>query len=316
MENKIIIQCHDCGQKLRLPSYKNKTILVKCSNCNKSFELDFNLYRRKRILILVGLIIVTIGICGGGYYLAVGKISEVKASYDKKLLDYENKRSKNLIKLKNKHKTELKKYNISYRSIFHKRALLEYKAIWDSRKKRDNKYALTIREKALLEMQAISLDRERTIEDKIEKIARKASPNNSEIIVTSKIGGFMLDVNFNMSEMTSGESGSRTKHHDKKTLQNEVIKIISRVEKDVYTFCKDFRLESLRIGLKHGIVKKIGLKHKIEEVIILYKTSLKIQGNAIAELKENPFLDIYSNPKFRNIMIDEFPNIEISTHAD
>ena len=53
--------------------------------------------------------------------------------------------------------------------------------------------------------------------------------------------------------MTSGEEGSRTKHHTIDSLKREVIEIISRVSKDMYDHCGQKGIGSIAAACTHGV---------------------------------------------------------------
>jgi len=87
----------------------------------------------------------------------------------------------------------------------------------------------------------------------IKAVALEASPKGSDIDVDESLQGLSLRIDFDMSSMTSGEHGTRTKHTTKESLKKEVITLISRVTNDVFQFCRDFDLEAI-YGLLYGLL--------------------------------------------------------------
>jgi hypothetical protein len=114
-----------------------------------------------------------------------------------------------------------------------------------------------------------------------------------------------------MSSTTSGEQGTRTKHHTKESLRKEVISLISRVTNDIFQFCKDLEITSIHVGCRHFITIENQYGSKRDENTVLYK--IHIQKNRVQELTDNPFLDVYSTTRHFEVEIDDFENIEITT---
>ncbi len=210
--------------------------------------------------------------------------------------------------LKSKYDTAVAQINVSELSA---KAKTHYEEIWQERKNLDTKYAITPREKAQLEMLALSKDKTKSIEDIIRAVALKAAPMNSAINVHVSSVGYNLDIDFDMSELSSGEEGVRTKHDTVDSLKRDVIRLISKVTNDVYQFCQNLDLESIAIGCRHFVDQYEG-EYKVslgKRNIVLYK--VKIYRKDLSELKNNPFLDIYSTTKYFNIEEDDFPNLKI-----
>lgn len=143
---------------------------------------------------------------------------------------------------------EIKNINIAE---LNRNAIKHYENIWQERKTFNSKYAMTAREKAQLEMLNLSKDRTKNIEEIIKEIALKTAPRNSSVNVYTSASGFNLDINFDMSELTTGEEGVRTKHDNVDSLKQDVVRLISKVTNDVYQFCQGLDLESISIGCRH-----------------------------------------------------------------
>jgi hypothetical protein len=190
-------------------------------------------------------------------------------------------------------------------------ALEQYKRELAGRRSYDERFALSPRERAQLHMQALASDSTRSFHDVIRAVAKEASPKGADIGVRESSRGIALHIDFDMSSMTSGERGTRTKHHTKESLRNEVISLISRVTNDIFQFCKDLKLASIHVGCRHVVKTKYPDGATRDENTILYK--IRIQKNQVQELTNNPFLDLYSTTRHLEVEEDNFDNIEIIT---
>lgn len=133
------------------------------------------------------------------------------------------------------------------------RAATAHEAEWNRRLAYDPELATTLREKTILEIEAISKDRSMAAQKILEKVAKLASPRNSEIEVETMAQGFRVDVKFDMSVMTSGEQGSRTKHNSIDSLKRETVEIIARVLKDLYDHCGQKGIDNIAVACTHGV---------------------------------------------------------------
>lgn len=313
-----VIKCKLCNQAMNVPTLK-QTIKVTCPNpnCNHQFYFNYKNFKRKKnlinnlpyIFLFLLLTIITIN----GLRIS-NKISnykaELKESNNQILLKEENKQKSELIKINEKYKEEIASINIK---SLHNEAAKHYKQIWNKRSNFDKKYAITSREKIMLEMNNIAVNSDTSIDDIIKKIAKMASPKNSDIKVQNTPKGRILDINFDMSELTAGETGSSTKHNTIESLKEEAIKLISKVSNDVYKFCYDIDLVSIHIGLRHVIRQYIYDEFQGEENQIIYK--IKIDRDKIGKLENNPYLNSYSITNNLSVIINEFPNLEIDIES-
>jgi len=194
-----------------------------------------------------------------------------------------------------------------------RKAEQHYKVILDARKSYDKRFALSSREKAQLRMRILASDATKSFNDAILAVAREASPNGAEISVHQSFTGIALHIDFDMSSMTSGEHGTRTKHQTKDSLRKEVISLISRVTNDIFQFCRDFDLASIHVGCRHFVISRNHQEGSTrEENMVLYK--IRIQKDRIPKLTNNPFLDNYSTNKYFEVDKDNFDEIEIITN--
>jgi len=316
---KVVLSCPKCGQKLRLPIYEGKKLRVTCPNpkCKKEFSFDYKKYSARQkftvlFTIIVCLIIFAADIITPVFLLDKRRvfITKIQNDYESQFKKIQDEFAKEKIKLKENYDNEIEKINVVSLKT---QATEHYKKIWEDRKSYSGKYAITPREKAQLEMLALSKDKTKSIEDIISGIAIKAAPDNSTVNVLSSDPGYSLDIDFDMSELSPGEEGTRTKHNSIDSLKKDVIRLVSKVTNDVFEFCQNMDLESISIGCRHYVRQYdegkiyIGNTNEILYKILLNKKDLR-------ELKDNPFLDTYLTTKYFTVEIDDFPNLEISEH--
>jgi len=315
--DKIIIRCPSCKQKLRLPLFRDKKLLVKCPRCTWEFRFNSRKYivmqemTKWGVIFLCGiLVIVDIVVPFVLKYKLTTDIAKIKRNYEESIKQIDGNFLSEIIALKNKYTEEIQKIN---RDKLRETARLHYAKIWQERKSYDNRFAVSPREKALLEMLKLSKDKTKTEKEIIKSIAVKAAPKNSTVNVGISYAGILLDIDFDMSELTSGEEGTRTKHYNVDSLKQEVIRLISKVTKDVYEFCQDLELETVTIGCKHFVRlydrNKYDSAYLGDQSIVLYK--VRLDKKNIKELGCNPFLDIYSTTKYFKVVEDEFPTLDI-----
>jgi hypothetical protein len=232
--------------------------------------------------------------------------SELKAIEKSKMNEYREQEEKKCSEIESRLKAELAQIDPAR---LHDEAAVYYGAILDARESYDKRYALTPREKTQLRMREFASDSAKSYRDSIKAVALEASPKGSDIDVVESLQGMTLRIDFDMSSMTSGEHGTRTKHNTKDTLKKEVITLISRATNDLFQFCKDFDLQAIYVGCRHYVSTKYPDGSTRDENTILYK--IRIRKNQMPELLNNPFLDVYSTTQYFEIEEDNFGDIEI-----
>jgi hypothetical protein len=314
--HKVVIPCPRCKKKLRLPIYEGKKLHVTCPNpiCKKNFSFEYTKYLTRKKLILLSttiacFIVLAVVIISSVFLLDRSNIfiTEVKNEYESQFKKIQDGFTKENISIKESYDNEIKKIDVV---VLKTQAAEHYKKIWEKRKSYSSKYAITPREKAQLEMLALSKDKTKSIEDIIRGIAIKATPDNSTVNVLSSASGYGLDIDFDMSELSSGEEGTRTKHDSIDSLKKEIIRLVSKVTNDVFEFCQNMGLKSISIGCRHYVRQYDDRNNYIEDMNeILYKISLNKKD--LGELKDNPFLEIYLTTKYFKVEVDEFPNLSL-----
>jgi len=192
-----------------------------------------------------------------------------------------------------------------------KKATKNYKILLEARKSFDKRFALSPREKTQLRMRNLSSDSTKSFHDAIRSVAKEASPKGADISVHESSKGIALHIDFDMSSMTSGEHGTRTKHHTKDSLRKEVVSLISRVTNDIFQFCRGLNISTIYVGCRHYVTTSYPDGSEREENLVLYK--IRIQENQIPQLTNDPFLDIYSTTKHFKVDEDNFDEIEIKS---
>jgi len=195
--------------------------------------------------------------------------------------------------------------------ILNQAATARYNRELAGRKSYDKRFALSSRERAQLHMRTLASDSTKSLHDAIRAVADEASPTGSDISVRESYKGIELHIGFDMSSMTSGESGVRTKHLTKDSLKREVLSLISKATNDIFLFCKDLDLSSIHVGCRHLVIAKYPDGTKRNETTVLYK--IRIQKNRVQTLTNNPFLDTYSITRDIEVEEDNFKDISIIT---
>ena len=90
---------------------------------------------------------------------------------------------------------------------------------WSSRSSYESYFAKTPREKTILKIIALSKNKSLSDQEILQRVTTLAAPKNSKIEVTETLNSFRVFVIFDMSDMTSGEEGSSTKHTSIESLQ-------------------------------------------------------------------------------------------------
>lgn len=313
MADKVIIRCKNCKQKLRLPLLSHKTLEVKCPNCQSEAVFNCDKYARSQAITrcTLGVLILSfLALYGTLPFMLKPKFdiahNRIEKTVKSKISKIESDFSVEIRILKEDCARQLAAVDVRKLT---KESNEHYAQIMEERKSYNRKYAITPREKIQLEMLTLANDSAKTLGDMVESVARKTAPKNSEIRANTIASGIVLDIDFDMSQLTSGEEGTRTKHKTIDSLRKEVIRLISQVTTDVYEFCRDIDIDRISIGCKHFVNQEYALEQSQVENKIIYKVSLVRKD--IKQLEHNPFLDTYSVSKDFKVEIDEFPNLTI-----
>ena len=304
-----IVRCPECEQKLRLPYLPGQLLDVTCKKCRREFLFSATDFRRKGLrrlfafwpgfLGLVAAIVIT-------PVLFAMTSNSMQADLDSAYDQVEDDFIRETAQLNEEHRRQLQSTNIG---TLRDQASQHYASIARERKAYSKKYALTKREKAQLRMRSLSKDKTKRPQEIIAEIAREAAPPGSAINVRATKSGFSLDVEFPMSALTDGEQGSRTKHETIHSLKKEVVSLISQVTSDVFQFCQDIDLEAISLGCRHVVTDSRPDGTTEDHDTTLYK--IVLDGDDLRELKQNPFLKIYSTTEHFKITVDAFPTLKI-----
>ena len=305
-----IVQCGKCKAKNRIKPYSARFRPI-CGSCGSPLPYNrpssvFVLILSKSILpaTLVGVV------CGIVFTPALLQKDFLKLMNAEKRKTEEQRKGeeKKLSDLESRLKVELTQINPSK---LREEAAAHYSSIFDSRRSYDSRYALTPREKAQLRMRELATDSTKSYHEAIKAVALEASPRGSDIEVKELFGETTLSIDFDMSSLTSGEHGTRTKHHTKTTLKKEVETLISRVTNDLFQSCKDLDLQTISVGCRHYVITKHLDGSTQDQNIVLFK--IRIQKKYVSDFWNNPFLDVYSTTQYLEVEEDNFGTIEIVT---
>ena len=313
-----IVQCVKCGAKNRILPHADGLRLV-CGRCKATLTPGSDgpqmqtLRKNERSNLLVRVLLLTFlgaSVCGifATHFLSNKDFSDLAQELGDETEEVRKQHEQQLISRRDTLETEVSAIDAT---ALRRSALEQYKREFAGRKSYDKRFALSTRERAQLHMQSLASDTTKSFHDAIRAVAQEASPKGADISVRESSRGIALHIDFDMSSMTSGEHGTRTKHNTRESLQKEVISLISRVTNDIFQFCKDLELASIHVGCRHLVRTKSQYGATPDENTMLYK--IRIQKNRIQKLTNNPFLDIYSTKRHFEVEEDNFENIEIIT---
>ncbi len=312
------LKCSYCGQKLE-GGNERVGMEYDCPNCGNSLTAPSSANEpataaprgsphaeKKRSVMLAALLATTLCVMFVTQSVLMKDFDGIrqKQAYETKVLREHHKKA--LTKRRAELEAELAAVD---EAALHRSAKEHYKEELIGRRSYERRFALSSRERAQLHMKAFASDSTKSFHDAIRAVAREASPKGADISVRESAHGIELHIDFDMSSMTSGEHGTRTKHHTKDSLRKEAISLISRVTNDVFQFCKDLNLASIHVGCRHLVQTKYQYGRTREKNTTLYKISIR-KGN-IGKFTNNPFLDVYSTTQHFEIEEDNFDSIEI-----
>ena len=307
-----IVVCRGCGAKNRIKPHSTSLYPV-CGKCGHSLSYG----RRPTFLAIVlssSILLTALGgmLCGIVFTpgLLHKDLSGLVNAEQRKTAEYRKDEEEDLSRLEFRLKAELTQIDPAR---LHDEADAYYRAQLDARKSFDKRYAMTPREKAQLRMLELTSDSAKSYRQAIAAVAFEASPKGADINVTESSSGMTLRIDFDMSSMTSGEYGTRTKHTTKESLKQEVTTLISRVTNDLFQFCRDFGLEAIYVGCRHYVGIHYPDGSTRDENRVLYK--IRIRQDRMLGLSHNPFLDTYSTTQYFEVEEDNFTDIEIVTRT-
>jgi DNA-directed RNA polymerase subunit RPC12/RpoP len=311
--NSAIIRCPKCAVPLKVRSLPAKTLLVRCPACSERFYFKSEGKQTEPksaskvlgFVVIISLFVIDVAIAA---YAFPTWINYANRTHQQHIAGLDDRYKGTLAQIKADYEEKLQSIDgDSLRQL----ASENYQKIWAERSNYDSRYAISDREKAQLQMLALSQDKTKPVQETIQALAALSAPNNSQIVVTPTGEGFILDIDFDMSELSPREKGARTGHSSIASLKEEVKRLTYQVTNDVYQFSRDLDLFSIQIGCRH-VVKMEGpynLSPSTEQTMVIYKVKLDRQN--IRELKHNPFLDIYSTERYISVLLDDFHNLRL-----
>ena len=310
----VIVQCPKCGAKNRVRSH-DVGVTPLCGRCRT--PLDQSLpqknadglttatspkNRRTCAILTVALAAVVCGIVLTPLVLS-RDFTQLTATELSLTQQTERTSRSRLSSLKAKLEAEVREIDADR---LRTEATLYYQRLLAKRQTFAPEYALTPREKALLRLRQLASDSTRSYHDKIVALAREASPAGSDVALSESSSGLALRISFDMSSMTSGEVGTRTKHFTKESLRKEVVTLISRVTHDLFQFCKGFGLDVISVGCRH----RVETDGAGQENMVLLRMRIH---SSTDELSSDPFLESYSTERSLVVEEDNFDQVEIQT---
>jgi hypothetical protein len=192
------------------------------------------------------------------------------------------------------------------------RALEAHEQEWKKRSEYDPAFARTTREKTILQISSLAKDKSLPAKDLLQKVAVLAAPRNSKVVVTPNENSFQIAVSFDMSVMTSGEEGSRTKHTTIESLKREAIEIISRVARDMYDHCGQKEIESIGVACTHGVKQsQFGIPSSTSHTITTTIYKCAISGTDAKKVPSWRDVPLHKVEAMLKVEHDEFPYLRI-----
>ena len=288
-----IVQCAKCGTKNRIHP-RSDGLRPVCGRCGSVLTPSADASRtgapRKGGRSNAAVFFLLLAMLGGtlyGIFLTPSLIRrDFSALAQKEAYDTDKTRKQHELRLSTRRAALETEVLAIDATALHRSALEQYKREFVGRQSYDKRFALSPRERAQLHMRTLASDSTRSFHDAIRSVAQKASPKGADIAVRESSRGIALHIDFDMSSMTTGEFGTRTKHHTKESLRREVVSLISRVTNDIFQFCRDLELASVHVGCRHFVRMRYQYGAARDENTVLY--GIRIQKNRVKELTNNP----------------------------
>lgn len=193
------------------------------------------------------------------------------------------------------------------------RARQSHEQEWNRRTEFDPAFARTKREKTILDIVALSKQESLPAQELLQRVAILSAPKESSVDVTPTQGGFRVAVTFDMSVMTSGEQGSRTKHTSIESLKREVVEIMSHVSKDMYDHCGQKGIATISVACTHGVQQsQFGLSFGGTTVTTtIYQCAIsQAKAKKVPDWRRMP---LHKVAEMFEVEHDEFPHLRIVT---
>jgi ribosomal protein S27AE len=313
-----ILECSNCGARNRVGTHSAglRPICGRCGTALNKRDEDSNerpsIHNGRSNLFVTVLLLILFGVACSGIAITPSLLrkdfSQIILEETQKTEAMKKRQEKDFTDKKAALENELSAINAME---LRRKAMEQYNRELEERKAYDKRFAISPREKAQLQMLNLASDSTKSFHDAIRAVAREASPQGSDISIQESDKGIALHIDFDMSSMTSGESGTQTKHDTKDSLRKEVISLISRVTNDIFQFSKAIDLSSIHVGCRHHVRTTYPNGTTRDENTILYK--IRIRKDRIPQLTSNPFLDVYSTTQYFEVDEDNFADIEIHT---
>lgn len=183
-----------------------------------------------------------------------------------------------------------------------------FKKEWAGRLDFDPQYAVSKREKAMLELHEISLNKGISEYEKIFKIATLASPPDSDIEVTEVLNNkHRCDIRFDLSNIKVGEEGSSTTFNSISELEEYLRGHLPLIIKDILShFGKN--VSQISIECTHGVRNAITRETEVTTIF-----SMQIDASKLIEYNFWSEVPLYRIYELATVTYNYIPNLEITT---
>jgi hypothetical protein len=192
------------------------------------------------------------------------------------------------------------------------KARRQHEEEWQQRLTNAPVFAVSRRERIILQIASISNNSNLSPAQVLEQVATLSSPRGAKIHVASEGGELRVQVVFDMSALTSGEQGARTKHYTVKALKAEAVELMARVFRDLYLHCGRRGISDISVACTHGVLIDAGspaLSRTATQTI--YQCHIpEANARKVDDWGRSPLhrvIDVF------DVQTDDFPNLRIQT---
>jgi hypothetical protein len=292
-----VITCPLCGQRNRVTNSGSE---VRCGACKNPLSNPFARRARENKTIFAGIAIaiVVVLVFNAGLF---SSIAELKAQQEHEVEELRQEQEHDATAaLETHHKMLSDTWVVSGAS-----ARRRHQQEFEARTKHDPRYAQSSREKVILKMEAISGDASADSIEVLKQVATLAAPKGATVKVDRGSSGATINVVFDLSSMTRGEAGAKTKHHSIDALKNETLDIMARIFRDLYDHCGNRGIQHIDLACTHMVTQT---RYNVESDVVWEIFKCNVLPNPAVDWRRVP---IHKVQEMFHVEDDDFPNIRI-----
>lgn len=302
LSESYVVKCPHCGGQNRVGAH-GKNLRPICAACRTPLPPPRWFYVKR--LMQGGLILVLVGALGWEVFRHHRDVQGIRAVQRQEWGEQASAHAAQLADLHAAHAAKLADPAWTNGAL----AGDVHGAEMERRRNFDPAFAVSGREKAILEMAALAEGGELSDRDVLKKVAQLSAPRDAEVLVFRSPLGQMVFVSFDMAALTHGEYEAITKHDTKEELRREVESLMAQVFKDMFIHCGRKNMASVTIGCKHGVAVKDehGGESVVERMLLLCRIHRR-QADRIRDWR-----DVHADEVIRlwKVVEDYFPHIRL-----